>query len=120
MKKIHIALSSHNIEAAVQDYTARLACEPCVVIAGEYALWRTASLNLSVRQDANAQPGTLRHLGWEDAEAAEFTEDVDSHGIVWERFNAATQAQEIRSLWPETDYRPSSASVRRDSTTKSR
>ena len=106
MRKIHIAISSENIEETIRDYTKRLKCEPCLVVKGEYALWRTESLNFSVRQDALSNPGSLRHLGWEDSEATEFTEETDVNGIVWERFSADKQAEEIKELWPDTDYLP--------------
>ncbi|MCC5899107.1 MAG: hypothetical protein EA395_13040 [Phormidium sp. GEM2.Bin31] len=108
MKKIHIAISSNNIEKTVVDYTKRLNCQPCLVVEGEYALWRTESVNFSVRQDRKTAPGSLRHLGWEDSDAQEFTEEIDVNGIIWERFNAAKQAEEIKELWPDTEYQPDS------------
>jgi len=40
-KKIHISISTHRLDATVADYSARLGVEPCVLIPGEYALWRT-------------------------------------------------------------------------------
>ncbi|MDG2991124.1 hypothetical protein L3556_09320 [Candidatus Synechococcus calcipolaris G9] len=104
MKKLHIAISTNNIEATVADYSNRLGEEPCLLIPGQYALWRTESLNLSIRQNASSSPGTLRHLGWEDPAATEFTQETDVNGIVWERFNADHQAQEINELWPGTSY----------------
>lgn len=107
MKKIHIAISSNDIEKTVRDYTKRLNCEPCLIVKGEYALWRTETVNFSVRWDTKKEPGNLRHLGWEDSEAQEFTEETDVNGIVWERFSAETQAEEIKELWPDTDYQPS-------------
>lgn len=106
MKKLHIAISTDNIAETVADYSQRLEAESCVFIPGEYALWRTASLNLSIRQDPASTPGSLRHLGWEDPRATGFTQDTDVNGIIWERFNAVQQAQEINALWPETDYQP--------------
>jgi hypothetical protein len=106
MKKFHIALSTDKIDETVADYSRRLGAEPCLVIPGEYALWRTSCLNVSVRQDSACAVGSLRHLGWEDSEAVEFTQDTDVNGIVWERFDDRQQADEINELWPETDYRP--------------
>lgn len=106
MKKLHIAISTDKIAETVADYSQRLNAEPCLVIPGEYALWRTESLNLSIRQDAAAAPGSLRHLGWEDPEATGFTQDTDVNGLVWERFNALHQAEEINQLWPEAGYKP--------------
>lgn len=106
MKKLHIAISTDRIAETVADYSQRLNAEPCLVIPGEYALWRTESLNLSIRQDAAAAPASLRHLGWEDPEATGFTQDTDVNGLVWERFNAQHQADEINQLWPEAGYKP--------------
>jgi len=31
---------------------------------------------------------------------------MDVNGIVWERFNAQQQADEINELWPEANFRP--------------
>ena len=83
MKKLHLALATHDIAATVADYTTRLECAPEVVVPGVYALWRTASLNLSVRFDKQCAPGELRHLGWEDAVATEFSSEKDFNGILW-------------------------------------
>ncbi len=106
MKKLHIALSTDRIGQTIADYTARLGVPPCSRIDGEYALWRTATLNLSVRQDPDCAPGSLRHLGWEDPEATAFTRDTDVNGITWERFSASHQAAEINHLWPDANYVP--------------
>jgi len=105
MKRIHIALASVDIAATVADYTIRLACEPSLVVVDEYALWRTEAINLSVRKDTSCKPGELRHLGFEDPEAPEFSATTDSNGILWERFTAAQQADEIEQAWPGTGYR---------------
>jgi len=104
MRKIHLAISTDDIAATVDDYSRRLACPPCVVVPGEYALWRTGTVNLSVRRDRAAPPGSLRHLGWEDPEAEAFSTETDVNGILWERFSAAQQADEIEELWPGTEY----------------
>jgi hypothetical protein len=106
MKKFHIALSTDRIEESIRDYSDRLGVAPCSTVAGEYALWRTESLNVSIRQDASCKPGELRHLGWEDPEAEGFSAEADVNGILWERFRAEDQAEEINTLWPEADFRP--------------
>ena len=106
VKKIHIALATHNIEETVEDYSSRLGCEPSVVVPNHYALWRTGILNLSIRQDHSCTPGELRHLGWEDPEAQEFSSERDVNHIVWEHFSAQQQAKEIEELWPGTGYIP--------------
>lgn len=103
-KKFHIALSTQKIDETVKDYSARLGLAPCSYVANEYALWRTESLNVSIRQDSNCANGELRHLGWEDSTAAQFSETKDVNGIVWERFSAEQQAEEINALWPEAKY----------------
>lgn len=106
MKRFHIAISTDKIAETVAYYNRRRGVEPCVVIPGDYALWRTDSLNVSIRLDEASSLGTLRHLGWEDPAATAFAETTDVNGIVWEQFNADHQAREIKELWPETDYQP--------------
>ncbi len=76
------------------------------MIPGEYALWRMETLNVSVRSDASCPSGSLRHLGWEDPAASEFTQEVDVNGITWERFSAEQQAAELNSLWPAAKSQP--------------
>jgi hypothetical protein len=106
MKKLHIAISTNNIKETIKDYTKRLSAEPCLCIDNEYALWRTESLNVSIRQDPESATGSLRHLGWEDSNVNEFTQDTDVNGIVWESFSAKNQADEINDIWPDANYRP--------------
>ncbi len=106
MKKLHIAISTNRIEESIKDYSARLGVEPCSQMPNEYALWRTDSLNFSIRQDSSCAPGELRHLGWEDDSAPAFSEEKDVNGIGWERFSAQQQADEINHLWPAAEYRP--------------
>jgi len=104
MRRLHLAIATHDIAATVQDYTQRLGAEPVVVVPGNYALWRTKTLNFSVRQDSTCEPGTLRHLGWEDDEAPTLTTDIDCNGLLWEHFAAPHQAAEIHEIWPHTHY----------------
>lgn len=99
MKKIHIALSTHNLKESIEDYSQRLSAQPTIIIEEEYALWQTETINFSVRQDKKMDTGSLRHLGWEDSEAAEFSQDIDVNGILWERFNSQHQLDEINDLW---------------------
>lgn len=106
MKKLHMAISTNNIEDSIRDYSIRFGMQPCLVVAGEYALWRTETLNISIRQDPSCKTGELRHLGWEDSTAQAFSKDRDVNGIVWERFTAQQQADEINETWPDTDYQP--------------
>jgi hypothetical protein len=106
MKKLHLALATHDIAATVADYTRRLECAPEVVVAGEYALWRTPNLNLSVRNDPQCAPGQLRHLGWEDDAAERLSSEQDVNGILWEHFSAAQQAEEIEQAWPGSSCKP--------------
>jgi catechol 2,3-dioxygenase-like lactoylglutathione lyase family enzyme len=104
MRRIHVALAVRDYDAAVRDYTRRLGAEPCGTVQGVYALWRTEEVNLSIRVNPSAA-GTLRHLGFEDASASEFTQEEDAEGIVWERFAPAHQDAEIRAHWPEAVFR---------------
>lgn len=98
-RKFHIAIAVADLSQSVQDYSQRLACQPQIVIENEYALWRTDTLNFSIRRTAE-NPGIVRHLGWEDSEASIFTENIDCNGLKWERFNDQNQLQEIRETWP--------------------
>lgn len=106
MKKLHIALSTRDLATSVADYSARLGMPPTTMVEAAYALWRTPCLNFTVRIDPASQPGALRHLGWEDAGAPEFSQDTDVNGIVWEHFSAAQQAEEINQIWPQAQYTP--------------
>lgn len=106
MKKIHLAIAANDIEVTIADYSRRLGCHPCVVVPHEYALWRTESVNLSIRRDPVCRPGELRHLGLEDSTATGFTQSTDINGIVWENLTAEQQAAEIESAWPGTGYVP--------------
>lgn len=106
MKKLHIAIATRDVAATIDDYSVRLGGRPCSFVDNEYALWRTPSLNFSIRYDPDAPAGELRHLGWEDPEAESFTEEKDVNGITWENFSADQQAEEINSLWPQAHYFP--------------
>ena len=95
MKKIHIAIATNNIEKSVEDYTKRFECEPSVVVDNEYALFKTDTVNFSIRKDDSCRPGELRHLGFEDATVKQFTTEKDVNGIVWESFSSDLQDKEI-------------------------
>lgn len=101
MRRFHIAIGVADVSSSIGDYTARLASPPTVVVPGEYALWRTDTLNLSIRRVEGA-PGMLRHLGWEDSSAPRFSSDTDVNGIVWEHFAAEQQDAEIEEAWPSS------------------
>lgn len=98
MKRFHVAIGVTDIEKSVRDYSRRLGSEPCVVVPDEYALWRTETLNFSIRK--TSETPALRHLGWEDPEAPDFSVETDENGIAWERFSAEQQDREIDSIWP--------------------
>lgn len=102
-QKLHLAIAVANIPDSIATYSKKLGAEPIVIVPNEYALWRTDSINLSIRQ-THGQPGTIRHLGWEDPTATIFTRETDCNGIIWEHFSAHQQADEINELWPGTDY----------------
>ena len=104
MDKFHIALSVKNLAESIADYKQRLAAEPVVVVDNEYALWRTAILNFSIRQTADGQQG-FRHIGFESEQAEVFAESTDINGIVWESFSREQQLDEIKSLWPNAEVK---------------
>jgi hypothetical protein len=98
-KKFHIAVAVSDIEATVQEYSRRLGAAPTLVVADEYALWRTETLNFSIRKTTDA-PGSVRHVGWEDPAATGFAREKDANGLLWERFTQKDQQEEIVRLWP--------------------
>lgn len=100
MKRFHISIATDDYAASVADYSKRLDCAPCVEKEGRYALWRTDSLNFSISCKPGQQAGLVRHLGFEDDAAKEFSEDKDVNGISWEKFNRESQAEEIREKFP--------------------
>ena len=100
MKRFHLALGVSNIEESVRDYSTRLDQQPDILIPNEYALWRTATLNFSIRKVPQDEGGTLRHLGWETPHAEEFSTDLDVNQIPWEQFTTDQQEEEIRRTWP--------------------
>ncbi len=102
IKRFHIALGVANIEESVKDYSTRLAQSPDIIIPNEYALWRTPTLNFSIRTVSKAERGHLRHLGWELSDATQFLTEIDSNGIPWESFTAAQQDEEIKDTWTDS------------------
>jgi hypothetical protein len=103
VNKLHISIATHNNKETIKDYTIRLGIEPCLFVLNEYALWRTESLNVSVRQESTCKVGELSHLGWKDSSAEAFSQNTDVNCIVWVRFTAKQQADEI---WPEANFIP--------------
>lgn len=104
--RVHVALAVSDLTASVAEYSALLQSEPLLVIPGQYALFRTDVLNLSLRSVEGAA-GVVRHLGFERDDAPRFAEYRDRDGVVWETFSKEQQAEEIRSTWPSSDYVPS-------------
>jgi tRNA (guanine-N7-)-methyltransferase len=102
MKRFHIAIAVADVVDSIRDYSRRLGCRPEVVIDGEYALWRTKILNLSIRKIAD-KSGTVRHIGWEDASVKSFSQEEDVNGLIWEKFSVKDQLEEIKSFWPDAE-----------------
>ena len=96
--RFHLALSVADLEASIADYSVKLGLQPECVVPGAYALWRTEALNLSIRVVSNGEAGQLRHLGWEDPDADGIDTTEDVNGMLWERFSASAQRQEIEAL----------------------
>jgi|TARA_Y100000389_G_scaffold202866_1_gene249526 hypothetical protein len=101
MKRLHLAIGVKNIENSIQDYQKKFNCKPAVVIENEYALFRTDSLNLSIRKVEDEKLG-LRHLGWESEQYTGFTEETDCNGFIWEHFRKEDQIKEILDVWPQS------------------
>jgi catechol 2,3-dioxygenase-like lactoylglutathione lyase family enzyme len=102
MKRVHIAIGVADFDASVADYTGRLEAVPVVVVPGEYALWRTDILNLSIRKVPTGSTA-IRHIGIEDDAAPGFSASVDVNGIEWEMFSPEAQMAEILALWPNAE-----------------
>lgn len=98
MRRFHIALAVADLTASVRDYSQRLGAAPAIVVAGKYAMWRMAQLNFSISELPD-RAGQLRHLGFEDAEAGDFTVDRDVNGIEWERFSPTAQDNKILEVY---------------------
>lgn len=99
LRRFHIAIGVTDIAASIVDYSTRLGCTPTATVEGQYALWRTDTLNFSIRFDP-VEPGKLRHIGWEDPAAIEVSMEHDINGIQWEHFSAELQLDEIKNIWP--------------------
>ena len=100
MRRIHIALAVADIDESVGDYSQRLGTQPNVVVTGKYAMWRTEQMNFSINQIPQ-RAGQLRHLGFEDEDAAGFTMDYDCNDIMWELFSPQAQDDKIREMYGE-------------------
>ncbi len=103
--KTHLAIAVTDVAASVTEYTTLLGKAPELVIDGEYALWRTGGLNLSIRKTGD-KAGVVRHVGFERDDAPAFTTYTDRNGLVWETFNKSHQAEEIRAAWGDVGYDP--------------
>ena len=101
VKRFHIAIGVSDIQQSIKDYSLRLEQQPDVVISKEYALWRTPTLNFSIRKVPQDQCGALRHLGWESPDVTEFSTTTDVNQIPWEHFTTAQQDEEIQRTWPD-------------------
>jgi hypothetical protein len=104
MKKLHIAIGVDDIEESVKQYSVEFNESPVLIIPGQYALWRTDFLNVSIRKTKPEEIGKLRHLGWEKESVDKFSIKKDCNGIEWEEFDAKLQEKEIKSIWPEIQY----------------
>ena len=103
-QRFHIAIAVRELEPSLREYTRRLGVEPCCVVEGTYALFRTEQVNFSISVKPEAA-GTLRHLGFEDAGAPAMAAERDVNGIEWEHFTEAQQRAEILRLWPHARFR---------------
>ncbi len=98
MKKFHISIAVRDLEESISQYSMKLESQPCVVVQNKYALWRTDTLNFSISQKPEIA-GQMRHLGFENENAQEFTEIHDCNGILWEEFTQEMQEAEIENFY---------------------
>ncbi|MBX3690521.1 hypothetical protein [Dokdonella sp.] len=94
MKRFHISVAVADLDASIDDYSARLGQLPQAVVAGKYAMWRTELLNFSIKLQPERR-GQLCNLGIEDDAAQGFTSSTDCNGISWERFSALEQDLQV-------------------------
>jgi catechol 2,3-dioxygenase-like lactoylglutathione lyase family enzyme len=97
-RTFHIALAVEDVDRVVDDYRQCLGQDPVHHVAGEYALWRTPQINLSI---STARPGEdrLRHVGFADTDVPDKTYATDCTGLMWESFAAAHQDAEIAQIY---------------------
>jgi len=74
-------------------------CEPAKLVAGEYALWRTETLNFSIRR-AKETPATLRHVGWERPGGARVSKKNRCEWNCVGALQRRAPAKRIEELWP--------------------
>jgi catechol 2,3-dioxygenase-like lactoylglutathione lyase family enzyme len=98
MRRFHISLAVADLQASVRDYSQRLGVAPTAVVTGKYAMWRTACLNFSINEMPQ-RAGQLRHLGFEDSAAGDFSSDHDVNGIEWELFSPTAQDDKILEVY---------------------
>ena len=98
MKRFHIAIAVKDIKESIADYTERLGQIPAAIVEGKYAMWRTDLLNFSINQIPE-RAGQLRHLGFEDDAAQDFTSVPDVNGIEWESFSQKEQDERIVAMY---------------------
>ena len=98
VRRFHISLAVADLATSIRDYSTRLGVEPTAVVAGKYAMWRTAQLNFSINEMPQ-RAGQLRHLGFEDTAAGEFSSDHDVNGIEWELFSPTAQDEKIVEVY---------------------
>lgn len=98
MRRFHIALAVADLTGSIRDYSRRFGAAPVVVVAGKYAMWRTDQLNFSINE-LPERAGQLRHLGFEDDAAGDFSVERDVNGIEWELFSPAGQDLKILEMY---------------------
>jgi len=98
LRRFHIAIAVADLAASIEDYRRRLGVPPTAVVPGKYALFRTEQLNFSINE-MPARAGQLRHLGFEDDAARDFSSDHDVNGIEWELFSPAAQDAKIPEVY---------------------
>jgi catechol 2,3-dioxygenase-like lactoylglutathione lyase family enzyme len=98
MRRFHIALAVADLAESIRDYSRRLGAAPTAVVTGKYAMWRTDQLNFSINQMPE-RAGQLRHLAFEDEDAAGFSSDRDVNDIEWELFSPTAQDEKIVEIY---------------------
>lgn len=103
MKRVHIAIMVNALLPSIEEYSQRFGVGPVCIVENTWALWLTPLLNFSIEVKPDHH-GQLKHLGFEDPEAASPHRETDINGLLWEQFTQEQQKDLIFKLWPNAQY----------------
>lgn len=101
MERVHIAIGVSSLSESISFYEKKFSVSPELIIPHEYALFKTETMNISLRVVPENQIG-VRHVGVESMRFDSFTAEKDPSGVLWESFNEQAQYDEIEEIWPNS------------------